>query len=159
MAGVLEGSNEILVDSRPERIWAVLEDSTLLPRWAPMVKSTTGKTERVGSVRTCLVEWEGRQDQVMERCVEAIPNKSIAWVMERGMMKKMFSSIRFGFVLEPRGAMATSLQLHFQYEPRNLLGRLMYALMMKRKLEQMRRSLLRNIKDLAEQRAATSSRA
>ncbi len=156
MGTAFEGSSEILVKAKPERIWAVPEDSTLLPQWAPMVKSTTGKTERVGSVRTCQVEWEGRQDQVKERCIEAIPNKKIAWVMEQGMMTRMFSTIRFWFVLEPRDGNATSLQLGFLYEPRNLVARLMYFLMMKRKLELLRRTLLQNIKNLVEQRSAAA---
>lgn len=158
MGTAFQGSSEILVKAKPEQIWAVLEDSTLLPQWAPMVKSTTGKTERVGSVRTCQVEWEGRHDQVVERCVEAIPNKKIAWIMEQGMMTRMFSHISFWFVLEPRDSNATSLQSGFLYQPRTLLAHLMYFLMMRPKLERLRRSLLENIKDLAEQRSAKFSR-
>lgn len=154
MGTAFQGSNEILVTAKPEQIWAILEDSTLLPEWAPMVKSTTGKTERTGSVRTCQVEWEGRQDEVMERCIEAIPNKKIAWVMEQGMMTKMFSRISFWFLLEPHEGNATSLQLGFLYEPRNLLARLMYLLMMRSKLGRLRRTLLENIKKLVEQRSA-----
>lgn len=159
MAMAFQGSDEILINSRPEQVWAVLEDSTLLPEWAPMVKSTTGKTERVGTVRRCQVEWEGRQDEVMERCVEAIPNKKIAWVMEQGMMTKMFSTIRFWYVLEPRDGDTTSLQLGFLYEPRNLFARLMFLLMMRSKFGRLRRTLLGNIKDLVEQRSAKAPRA
>lgn len=158
MTVAFQGSDETFVNAKPEQIWAVLEDSTLLPRWAPMVKSTTGKTERVGSVRTCQVEWEGRQDRVVERCVEAIPNKKIAWVMEEGMMTRMFSTIRFWFVLESHDGNATLLQLGFLYQPRNILARLMYFLMMKRKLERLRRTLLENIKNLVEQRSAKTTR-
>lgn len=158
MGTAFQGSSEILVKAKPEQIWAVLEDSTLLPQWAPMVKSTTGKTERVGSVRTCQVEWEGRKDQVVEQCVEAIPNKKITWVMEQGMMTKMFSKINFWFILEHRDSNTTSLQLGFLYQPRTLLARLMYFLMMRRKFGQLRQSLLKNIKDFVEQRSAKSSR-
>lgn len=145
-----QGSNEIIIRTGPERIWAILEDSTLLPQWAPMVKSTTGKIERAGSVRTCQVEWEGRKDEVVERCIEAVPNEKVAWVMEQGMMTKMFSKIQFGFALEPRGSNATSLQFGFLYEPKNFLARLMYSLMMRRKLDSLRKTLLANIKNLAE---------
>jgi hypothetical protein len=115
-----------------------------------MVKSTTGKIEGVGSVRTCQVEWEGRKDEVVERCVEWVPNKKIVFVMEQGMMTKMFSRIQFGFALEPKNSGATLVQLGFLYEPRNILARVMYSLMMKRRLEQLRRTLLTNIKRLAE---------
>ena len=152
----MQGCDETLIHAKTEQIWKILEDSTLLPQWAPMVKSTTGKIERVGSIRTCQVEWEGRKDEVVEWCIEAIPNKKIAWVMEQGMMTKMFSTIRFWHILEPRHNNATLLQMGFLYQPRHLLARLMYSLMMKRKLAQLRRTLLTNIKNLAEQRSAKS---
>ncbi|HLF87228.1 MAG TPA: SRPBCC family protein, partial [Nitrospiria bacterium] len=77
-----QGMSEIEVKARPEQIWAILEDSTQLSAWAPMIKQTTGKIERIGSVRTCQVEWERRKDEVVERCIEATPNKKIAWEME-----------------------------------------------------------------------------
>ncbi len=146
----LQGCDEILIQARAERIWRILEDSTCLPQWAPMVKSTTGKIEGVGSVRTCQVEWEGRKDSVVERCIEAVPNKKIGWVMEQGMMTRMFSKIQFGFTVEPKDRSATLVQMGFLYQPRNLLVRLMYSMMMKRKLERLRQTLLKNIKDLAE---------
>ncbi|MBI3603086.1 MAG: SRPBCC family protein [Nitrospirae bacterium] len=154
MGDALQGLSEIVIQAGPERVYAILEDSTLLPRWAPMVKHTTGRTEKVGSVRTYQVEWEGRKDEVAERCVEAIPNKKIAWIMEKGMMTRMFSRISFWYVLEPQGRSTTVLQMGFLYEPRHILARLMYALIMKRKLKQLRRSLLENLKNLAEAQAA-----
>ncbi len=122
-----------------------------------MVKHTTGKTEREGSVRTCQVEWEGRKDHVVERCVEAVPGKRIAWVMEQGMMTKMFSKISFGFDLESKDDNTTLLRLGFLYEPKHILARLMYSLMMKRKLEQIRRTLLENLKQLGETQKVKST--
>jgi uncharacterized protein YndB with AHSA1/START domain len=154
MGTAFQGLSEIVIQAGPERVYAILEDSTLLPHWAPMVKHTTGTTERVGSVRTCLVEWEGRADQIVERCVEAVPNKMIAWVMEQGMMTRMFSKVSFWFKLEPKGSNTTLLRLGFLYEPRHILARLMYPLMMRRKFEQLRQTLLENIKDFVEQRSA-----
>ena len=148
MGGAFQGSIEVVVQSVPERIWSVLENSTLLPQWSPMVKSTTGKKETTGSVRTCQVEWDGRKDEVMERCIEAIPNKKIAWVMEKGMMTKMFSTIRFWFELNSQDG-STLLRMGFLYEPKNFLARLMYHLMMKRKMEALRHELLGNLKRLA----------
>lgn len=146
------GSSEILVKARPEQVWAILEDSTRLPDWAPMIKGTTGKIEKVGSLRTCQVEWEGRKDEVVERCIEATPPKKILWVMEKGGMKKLFSDIRFGFALEPKDGDITLLRLEFLYEPKNIIAYLMYILMMKRKLKDLRQTLLNNLKELAENR-------
>ncbi len=70
--------------------------------------------------------------------------------MEKGGMKKLFSDIRFGFALVPKDGDMTLLRLEFLYEPRNILARFMYALMMRRKLEGLRQSLLRNLKGLIE---------
>lgn len=152
MKRVVQGSNDIVVNARPEPIWQVLEDSTLLPKWAPMVKHTTGTTQKAGSVRTCQVEWQGRKDEVFERCVEATPMKRIGWVMERGMMMKMFSKVSFGFVLEPQGANATRLRMEYRYEPKNLLAGLMFNVMMSRKMYAMREMLLGNLKAFVENR-------
>ena len=68
------------------------------------------------------------------------------------MTSKMFSTIRFGFDLEPRDDSTTLLRMEFLYEPRHILARFMYHLMMKKKMESLRRELLGNLKKLAEAR-------
>lgn len=74
----IEGSNQIVIEASPDRVWRVLEDSTCLSQWATMVKETTGVRETVGSRRTCQVEWEGRKDEVVERCTEASSDRRIS---------------------------------------------------------------------------------
>lgn len=152
----IEGSNEITIDASPDRVWRVLEDSTCLSEWATMVKHTTGVKETVGSCRTCQVEWEGRKDEVVEKCTDATPNKYIAWVMKRGMMLKIFSKVAFGFTLEPRSGRATLVRMHYSYQPKNFFAGLMFRLMMSRKLNQMRQTLLSNLKGLVEKRESAS---
>lgn len=153
----LQGSNEIFVDAPPERVWSVLEDSTLLSAWAPMVKKTTGVKETLGSRRTCEVEWEGRRGEVVERCTEATPPKRISWEMERGMMLKFFSKVAFGFDLEARDPRATLLRMRYSYQPKNVLAALMFRLMMSGKLERMRQTLLAHLKALVEKRESTAA--
>lgn len=152
MPRILEGSNDVIINAKPDAIWRVLEDSTLLPKWAPMVKRTTGTTEKVGSVRTCQVEWQGRTDELVERCVEATPYRRIGWIMERGMMTKMFSKIAFGFALEPRDGNTTLLRMEYRYEPKSVLASLMFRVMMRRKLDDMRKMLLGHLKAFIEKR-------
>ncbi len=93
---------------------------------------------------------------MVERCVEAIPYQKIMWVMEQGEMKKMFSDIRFGFILEPKQSKSTLLRLDGYYQPRNAFTRLLYALMLRRKLHDMIQTLVGNLKDLIEKRAVAS---
>lgn len=152
----IEGSNEITVDAAPDRIWRVLEDSTCLSQWATMVKQTTGVRETVGSLRTCQVEWDGRKDEVVERCTEATPARRISWVMERGMMLKVFSKVAFGFDLEPKDARTTLVRMHYSYEPKNFFAGLMFRLMMSGKLDRMRQTLLSNLKAFVEKRESTA---
>lgn len=152
----IKGSNEIVVDALPDRVWRVLEDSTCLSQWATMVKETTGVRETVGARRTCQVEWEGRKDEVVERCTEAAPDHRISWVMERGMMLKMFSKVAFGFELDPRDTRATLVRMHYSYEPKNVFVSLMFRLMMSGKLDRMRNTLLANLKALVERRDAAA---
>lgn len=153
----LHGSNQIVVEATPAQVWAVLQDSSLLTQWAPMVKHTTGQIETVGSSRACQVEWKGRKDEVVERCVEAVPHQRISWVMEKTDMKKMFSDIRFGFRLEPHGPDATRLTMEGTYSPRHVVAWAMYSFLLRRMLHQLRESLLANLKRFIEERRAASA--
>lgn len=155
----IRGSNEISIHASRDRIWHALADSTCLPEWATMVKHTTGHREAVGSTRTCRVEWEGRQDEVVERCTEAIPNERIGWVMERGMMLKMFSKVAFGFVLKPESSGSTRVRMEYSYRPRNVFTGLLFRVMMARKMDTMRRGLLGNLKQFVERGHPSFARA
>jgi len=147
----ITGSDEIVVLTPPSAIWPLLEDSRRLPEWAPMVKSTTGLTESAGTTRTCQVEFEGRKDEVVERCIEATPNQRIRWVMEQGMLLKVFKSVVFGIALNPEGADTTRVAMEYEYQPRNFFFALVYRFLMARKMAAMRHGLLTNIKRITEQ--------
>lgn len=72
------------------------------------------------------------------------------------MMLKVFSSVAFGFSLEPEGAGATLVRMDYRYVPRSFFAALMFRLLMGRKLERMRQTLLRNLKALVEGREAAA---
>ncbi len=155
MGATLQGSSEIMIQTGPERIWAILEDSTLLPHWVPMVKQTTcasGQKERAGAVRTCHIEMNGRKNEVEERCVECVPHQRIFWLMERDSLgfSDMLSDYVFGFILEPKGEGITLVRLENYYQTRGAIGRLMNALMVKRKLHGLRKTMLDHLKRFAE---------
>jgi hypothetical protein len=76
-----QGTSEILIRATPERIWALLEDSTRLSEWATLVKRTTGTLEVLGAVRECDVELDGKPGRVVERCVEYDRLRRIGWLM------------------------------------------------------------------------------
>ncbi len=62
----------------------------------------------------------------------------------------MLSDFWFSFVLEPRDSDATRVRVETHFEPRGLKGRLMSALMIKRKFREVRETALRNLEQLAE---------
>ncbi len=152
MKAPLQGSDELLIHARPEDIWHVLEDGTCLPKWMPMVKHTTGTREVLGAVRECTVEMSGRKGRSVERCVESIPHRRIAWALEEDTLgfNKLLADFSFSFTLEPRGPAATLVRNDTYFRPKGLLARLMNAPIMSRKFRRVRQDALRGIQRLAE---------
>lgn len=152
MKNTLQGRNEIVINAPVEKVWGIVADSALLPRWTQMVTHTTGKKESVGSVRECDVEMDGRKGHVAERCIECVERQQISWIMEKDSMGflRMFPEFKFGFILEPRGLKATRVVSWGAVRPGGVFSRVMYALMMKRKFQQLRQNILERLKQFAE---------
>jgi uncharacterized protein YndB with AHSA1/START domain len=157
----LQGSSEITIDAPPEAVWEILEDSRPnLPRLWPMVKrcEIEGR-ERVGAVRRCTVEFMGKSGYTVERCLESIPNRRLAHSVETDSFgfSRMLSEFWFAFILEPTDTGATRVRCESHFDPKGLKGRIMSALMIKRKFCDVRETALSNLKRLAE--AATTEHA
>lgn len=158
MAGKLQGASEIVIDASPAAIWGILEDSEAnLPRLWPMVKACTiesGGLERVDAVRTCEVRFGGKPGQTVERCIESVPNRRLAHSIEDDSFgfSRRLSDFWFAFALEPQSPRTTRVRVETHYDPRGLAGRLMSALMIKRKFRGIRETALANLKRLAEAR-------
>ncbi len=85
MNGKHQVTRTIQVATDPAAIWAVIEDSALLPQWAGVVTDVTylgGEEEGVGMTRHCNVELGGRTGTMTERCVEFIPNRRAGYVVD-----------------------------------------------------------------------------
>ncbi len=151
----IQGHNEVIIGAEAGRIWAVLEDSSNVPRYMRAVQTidvAPGSRERVGATRTCQVEMEGRRGEVVERCVELVPNQRLTHVCDRDDFgfSRLFDDFGFTFVLEPRGDGATLVRLEGFYRERGPLSRVMNALIMKRKLSALREAILRDLKSVVE---------
>ena len=154
MRGKLQGSSEIVVAAPPEAVWEILEDSRPnLPRLWPMVKSCEieGK-ERVGAVRKCAVDLMGKSGYTVERCIESVPNRRLAHSIEEDSFgfSRVLSDFWFAFILEPTDGGATRVRCESHFDPKGLKGRIMSALMIKRKFRDVRETALANLKRLAE---------
>jgi uncharacterized protein YndB with AHSA1/START domain len=161
----IQGRNEVTINASAQRIWAVLEDSSNVPGYMRAVQTVDvapGSRERAGATRTCQVELQGRRGEVVERCIELVPNERLTHVCDRDDFgfSRLFDDFGFTFVLQPRGPDATLVCLEGFYRERGLMSRAMNALVMRRKLSGLRAMILSDLKLLVESRgqsAATAS--
>src|SRR5215207_10174017 len=120
----LQGRTDQTIGAPPARVWDVLEDSSRLPEWVPVVERITEHEgrEREGSVRRCEVAIGGRQGYMVERCVESIPERKLRHAVEDDSLgfTRMFRDYSFTLELEPRGEHATLVTCTTFYEPRGL---------------------------------------
>jgi uncharacterized protein YndB with AHSA1/START domain len=149
---VVQGRDEIVINTAPDRIWSILQDSQRLPDWMPAVKSTNGHREMIGTERKCEVNFEGRDGHVVERCVVYEEPHRIGWQLLEDSLgfSKMLKHFTFDFVLEPLEPEKTRIVHTSYFEPRNWFARMMIALMIRKKFRSLRQRVLANIKRLAE---------
>lgn len=150
MKAPAQGHDEILVQAPVEGIWAVLEDSTRLPEWTTVFR-TTGGRETPGSIRECDVDFEGKTGSVVERCVESVPHKRIAWVMDADTFgfSRMLSDFGFSFTLTPRAGNETLVRNETYYRPETLVAKMLNPFM-RRKFRGARRRFLEGLKRVSE---------
>jgi uncharacterized protein YndB with AHSA1/START domain len=152
--GKLQGASETVIAAPPETVWEILEDSRAnLPRLWPMVKSCEIEgTERVGAVRMCGVEFMGKSGHTVERCIESVPGRRLAHSIEDDSFgfSRVLSDFWFAFILEPTDNQ-TRVRVESHFDPKGMKGRIMSALMIKRKFREVRETALANLKRLAEE--------
>ncbi len=149
---VAQGRDETVINTAPDRIWSILQDSRRLPEWMPAVKRTNGHCEAIGTVRKCEVNFEGREGYVVERCVVCKEQRRIGWLLIEDSLgfSKMLKHFTFDFVLEPLEPEKNRIVHTTYFEPRNWFARVMIALMIRKKFRSVRQRVLVNIKRFAE---------
>jgi uncharacterized protein YndB with AHSA1/START domain len=145
----------VIVDATPDAVWAVLADSRLLPRWAPVVDEVTACAaggEAVGGVRHCTARLAGRTGRMVERCVELVPRRRIAYVVDEESfgMRRMFDHYGFALDLEPGPEGGTRVVLQTHYSPRNALYAVINATVMRRRFAAACEDLLAGLKSFTE---------
>jgi uncharacterized protein YndB with AHSA1/START domain len=150
MEGKQQIERSVVIDATPDVVWDVLADSRLLPRWAPIVDEVTACAtggEAVGEVRHCTARLAGRSGRMVERCVELVPRRRIAYVVDEETfgMRRMFDEYGFALDLEPSGD-GTRVTLRTHYSPRNALYAVLNAALMRRRFAAACEELLAGLK-------------
>lgn len=150
-----QGTNELLIDASPERVWAVLEDSSRVPEYMNAVKridKAPGSKEHLGATRSCTVELQGKLGKVVERCVELVPRQRLTFVVDEDELgfSKLFDDFGFTFVLEESEERRTLVRIEGFYREKGLQARVLNALVMKRKLSGIRAGILADLKTVVE---------
>jgi uncharacterized protein YndB with AHSA1/START domain len=157
----LQGHSEQEVQAPAASIWALLEDPARLPDWVPVVDRVTehSESEKPGSIRRCEVAMGGRRGYMVERCVEALPERRLRHeVVDDSLgFTRMFRDYSFTLSLEPTADDATLVACETFYEPRGAVARLANALLMRRRFAAVRRDILDGLKRLAEGRRSSST--
>jgi len=150
----LQGHSEQTIDASPARVWEVLEDSSRLPEWVPVVASVTehAECERAGSVRRCEVAMGSRRGYIVERCVESLPERRLRHAVEDDSLgfTRMFRDYSFTLEIEPTADNATLVTCESFYDPRGPVTRLANALLMRRRFAGVRRDILHGLKRVVE---------
>ena len=161
----LQGNKQIekmiTIDAPVGVVWEVLADSRLLPQWVPVVdevNSCEADGESVGAVRSCAAALGGKEGTMVERCVEFVPNRRIAFVVDEESfgMAKMFDDYGFSLDLNPVRADQTNVTLQTHYTPKNLMYAALNVLVVRRQFTQTCQGIVDGLKTFSEATAAAS---
>jgi hypothetical protein len=148
----LQARNEALINAPVSRIWAILTDINLLHKINPGVIKASGRMDKQGETRTCEMDNKGRKGTMTEKLIELVHEKKTVWAIESDTMgmSKMLIDPRFCFYLEKLDDNKTKLINESYYQPANFMVKIMNALMMKKKMNEIQEQILSNIKSIAE---------
>jgi uncharacterized protein YndB with AHSA1/START domain len=155
-------AREIEIAAPRDRVWAVIADSRLLPKWAPPVKMVgqISGDDGVGTTRVCEVEFGGRAGTMTERCVEFEPALRAGYVVDDDSLGfgRMFADYGFTITLQDAGNGSSLARTDTYYTPRNPIFGLMNALIMRRKFASTVQDLLVGLKRVSEGERIAPSR-
>lgn len=147
----VEVVDEVLVNRPVEVVWAAIIDPAVHAAWHPYVTEIRGE-HREGAVRTCSVSVGRKPGRTDERCVELVPERSIAWLIEDDSSDfgGKVSDWRSGFSLRPQDG-ATQVTARSTFGPRSGVVRLLLPIV-RRKFHRTQRTILTSLKRAVESR-------
>ncbi len=159
MLGKKQIEQQVVINRSAQDVFAVLDNSSLLPLWAPPVSNVSDcavNGERVGTERRCQATLSGRSGEMVEKVIDRSDGKSITYavVKETFGMRKMFLGYGFRLTVSPVSSAVSNVKLETFYTSRNLFVFALNTLFMRRQFRGVVLGLLNGLKGYAEQKPA-----
>jgi hypothetical protein len=153
--GRLQWRTSVTIRAPNERVWAIVDDISLIPAYHPEVSKVdllSGRSTREVGVRYRCTITEGRRGSCVEEVIACLPGErmAIAFPEDTWGMSKIFAGFFAETFLIPRGSEETVLLLEAYYEPIGWKTRLLNALFLRRLMARRARRTIEGIKRLAE---------
>ena len=153
--GQFQWRTSVTVCAPSERVWAIVDDISLIPKYHPEVRHVdllSGQgTRAIGVKYQCTIP-AGRRGSCVEEVVDYVPGKRTATAFPEDTwgMSKMFAGFVVETVLVPHGESETVLVLEAYYEPIGWKTRLLNVLFLRRLMARRALRTIKGIKRLAE---------
>jgi hypothetical protein len=155
MRGRFQWRTSVRVSAPRDRVWAIVDDISLIPKYHPEVRKVdllSGRSTReIGVKYRCTIP-EGRRGSCVEEVVGYVPGERMATAFHEDTwgISKMFADFVVETVLMPHGDRETDLVLEAYYEPIGWKTRLLNALFLRRLMARRALRTIEGIKRLAE---------
>lgn len=158
LPGRVQGRDAIVINAPVERVWPLIADTWLLPKWGPPVVSVEvlgppGELETVGSRRRVDAKFGNRQGHYYERRIQHEPNRRMAFQIEEETfgLFRFLENVGSLIEIEPVGVGRVRVTWSFFHDARGLLGRLMNRLVILRQQRLNRLRALASLRAYAEE--------
>jgi uncharacterized protein YndB with AHSA1/START domain len=157
MTAPLQWRTQIVVAAPHERVWAIADDITLIPRYHPEVRRVeliSGARRRAAGVRYRCTIPEGRRGNCVEEITEYVPGSRFvtAFPEDSWGLGEQLADFTVETVIEPVPE-GTRIQLNARYRPRTLLMKLLNPLGLRRLMARRAFRTLAGVKRLVEETA------
>jgi hypothetical protein len=155
MKGRFQWRTSVSISASPDRVWAIIDDISLIPLYHPEVREIdllSGRSTRAIGVKYRCIIPEGRKGSCIEEVIDCIPGQRMATAFPEDTwgISKMFAAFIVETVLVPQGDHETDLILEAYYEPIGWKTRLMNMLFLRRLMARRALLTIKGIKQLAE---------
>ena len=159
MKGRFQWREEITIDARPDEVWRIVNDVSLIPRYHPEVDSVDlldgHPDRRVGSRYRCNVSHGRGKGSCIEEVVGSVPGVSVSTFMgtDTWGIGRILKDFVVDSTLIPRPGDRTVLRFDAYYNPAGFFNRVLNILVFRRKTRQRSRDVMCGIKRLVEQQS------